>query len=175
MPTDQNRNSSSLSQTGADDRSVPPNLANLQVRLLAGLVDALLLAVPTFVMICFFLGFDQCIDGFIDTLDPTDESEGRTYPLAQWLTGLVVATATTVFWVHWGGKTPGKKVLRIRVVSHPEYGPLSYPRAALRSGLVSVSALTVIGLVVIGLMIAFRKDTRGYHDLVGRTIVVRDV
>ena len=174
MSTDQDLTSTGRSQTRTDDRGVPPNLANLQVRLLAGLVDALVLGMPTFVIICFFLGFDQCIDGFIDTLDPTDEAEARTYPLAQWLTGLVVATVTTVFWIHWGGRTPGKKILRIRVVSYPEYGPLSYPRAALRSSLVCVSALTVMGLVVIGLMVAFREDARGYHDLVGRTIVVRD-
>ncbi len=174
MSADPALTSSESTQSEPGGKSEVPSHASFELRLAAGLVDALVLGAPAFLAICFVMGFDRCVESFLDILDAKEDAASRAIPAAQWLSGLVVAVITTLFWVHWSGRTPGKRVLGLRVVSYPGYGALSYPRAALRSGLAVVSALTVVGLVVIGIMVSFREDKRGYHDLVGRTVVVRE-
>jgi uncharacterized RDD family membrane protein YckC len=47
----------------------------------------------------------------------------------------LLAILTVVLWVNWDGRTPGKKLLRVRIVSYPGYEPLSYGTATVRAAL----------------------------------------
>lgn len=86
-------------------------------------------------------------------------------PPVGWLIG-------SMYWVifHWlWGQTLGKMAMKIRVVT-VEGGPLSLGVAVLRYIGYLLSALT---LGVGYLMVAFRQDKRGLHDLVAGTRVAR--
>ncbi len=111
--------SSESTQSEPGGKSEVPSHASFELRLAAGLVDALVLGAPAFLAICFVMGFDRCVESFLDILDAKEDAASRAIPAAQWLSGLVVAVITTLFWVHWSGRTPGKRVLGLRVVSYP--------------------------------------------------------
>ena len=88
---------------------------------------------------------------------------------------VLLAVITVLLWVNWDGRTPGKKMLRIRIVSYPDYQPFSYRTASIRT-LASLLGLFTLGLAYMAqaVMIAARDDKRGYHDLIARTCVVHD-
>ena len=91
------------------------------------------------------------------------------------LAATALLTAVTVLlWVNWSGRTPGKRLLKIRVVSYPDYQPFSYGTALIRGMLGVASALTLVPYLVIVVMIALRDDKRGFHDIVAKTCVIRD-
>ena len=87
---------------------------------------------------------------------------------------LLLAVATIFLLVNWDGRTPGKKLMRIRIVTYPDYQPFSYGTATVRTVVGAASALTVVGYIVIAFMVALREDKRGYHDMIARTCVVHD-
>ena len=76
--------------------------------------------------------------------------------------------------MNWDGRTPGKKLMKVRIVSYPDYQPFSYGRAAVRTLISLIASVTVVGYVVIALMVANRDDKRGFHDIVARTCVIHD-
>ena len=87
----------------------------------------------------------------------------------------LLTLVTILLWVNWDGRTPGKKLTRIRIVSYPEYRPFSYGTAAVRILISVASALPLLaGYIAIAIMIALREDKRGYHDLLVRTVVVHE-
>jgi len=88
---------------------------------------------------------------------------------------IILATVTILLWVNWDGRTPGKKILRIRIVSYPEYQEFGYRTATIRSIVSTVSAvLLFIPYIAIAIMIVVRDDKRGLHDLLAKTVVVHD-
>ena len=88
---------------------------------------------------------------------------------------VLLAVITILLWVNWDGRTPGKKMMRIRIVSYPDYQPFSYRTASIRT-LASLLGLFTLGLgyMAQAVMIAAREDKRGYHDLVAKTCVIHD-
>jgi len=81
---------------------------------------------------------------------------------------IVGAVYTIGFWVS-RGATPGKMVFGLKVVTE-DGDPIGLDKAALRYIGYWVNVLTLgIGY----LMIAFRKDKRGLHDLIAGTTVIR--
>ncbi|MDA8233586.1 MAG: RDD family protein [Clostridia bacterium] len=74
----------------------------------------------------------------------------------------------TLFWV-FGGQTPGKRLLRTKVVKYDGSG-LSYKDAFIRYW------VWMIGVAMLGIgyfWIAWEKDKRGWNDLAASTYVVR--
>lgn len=73
------------------------------------------------------------------------------------------------FFTYWGGQTPGKMLMRARVVT-TDLGEVSLPRALLRTVCYFASSF-FFGL---GFMIAaFNHEKRALHDLVAGTRVIR--
>ncbi|HEY5639440.1 MAG TPA: RDD family protein, partial [Dehalococcoidia bacterium] len=80
----------------------------------------------------------------------------------------VGATYQIGFWTA-AGATPGKMLMKLKVVD--EHGDqVKIDKAILRYVGYWVSTLT---LLIGYLMIAFRKDKRGLHDLIAGTRVIR--
>lgn len=101
--------------------------------------------------------------------------EGGIFSTGDLVQFVLLGGATVLLWVNWDGRTPGKKLTEIRIVSYPDYGSFGYRTATVRT-LIGVASLLPIpvGYVVIAIMIAGREDKRGYHDIVSNTYVVHD-
>lgn len=97
------------------------------------------------------------------------------YSMDSLLQAMFLTLVTILLWVKWDGRTPGKKVLGLRIVTYPEYRQLSYATAAMRALLSVTGTLTIgVGYLLMALMIGARVDKRGYHDLLAGTCVIRD-
>ena len=73
------------------------------------------------------------------------------------------------FFTYWGGQTPGKMLMRVRVVTK-DFGNLTLLRAFARTLCYFLSSL-FLGLGF--LIAAFDRDKRALHDLIAKTYVVR--
>ncbi len=159
-------------------KSARPRHAGFGVRFGAALIDALIMGVPVYLLLSLVFGFDGGLEGL--SFDWRSADTGETADLGTvlspgfWLNLALLAGITILLWVNWDGRTPGKKLLGLRIVSYPDYGPFSYGTATIRSLLGVVSAGTLVGYAVIALMIALRPDKRGFHDLLAKTCVIHD-
>ena len=136
--------------------------AGVRVRLAAALLDVIIMGIPVYLLRSLIFGFEI-------------ESERISYSPKDLLHAILLVVITVWLWVNWDGRTPGKKLVGIRIVSYPKYQPFSYRTALVRSLLGLVSGLTFgIGYVVMALMIASREDRWGFHDIIANTCVIHD-
>lgn len=73
------------------------------------------------------------------------------------------------FFTYWGGQTPGKMLMRVRVVTK-DFGDLTLLRAFGRSACYFLSSF-FLGLGF--LIVAIDRDKRALHDFIAKTYVVR--
>jgi len=76
-----------------------------------------------------------------------------------------------IFFMAFGGQTPGKMFLRIRVLTKDQQ-PLTPGRAMLRTLGYFISGSLLLGLGF--LMIIFHPQKRALHDLLAGTVVIKD-
>jgi len=82
---------------------------------------------------------------------------------------IVTITVTMIFWRKFRGATPGKKFVHIKIVDAKTLEDIDNRQAITRSFGYIVSTLALlIGFI----MVAFRKDKRGLHDLLADTVVI---
>lgn len=82
---------------------------------------------------------------------------------------IVTITVTMIFWRRNKGATPGKKFVHIKIVDAKTFKEIDNKQAITRSFGYIVSTLAfLIGFI----MVAFRKDKRGLHDLLAGTVVI---
>jgi uncharacterized RDD family membrane protein YckC len=156
----------------------PPH-AGFFIRLIASFFDTLFLALPIGIVVYFLSGgewFDfatywqniqMAMAGNPHALD-TQPQTSFSWELVFELSVLVV---TILFWDKWGGTTPGKRLVGIKIVDAKSYGEISNKQAITRSlGYIPSTLLFGIGF----LMVLFRKDKRALHDLLADTVVVYD-
>ena len=83
---------------------------------------------------------------------------------------ILPAALVILLWVNWSGRTPGKYLLNLRVVTYPGYGgELSAGRAI---GRYLSYFLSVFTLFVGYIMAGARKDKRALHDITAGTCVI---
>ena len=139
-----------------------PRHAGVWVRVAAAIVDFIAMGVPVALVVVVVFSVDL------------EERQGL-FSTPNLVIMALLTVITILLWVNWDGRTPGKKVLRIRIVSYPDCQPFSYGTASLRTVLSLSGALTFgLGYLIQAFMIAAREDKRGYHDLLARTCVVHD-
>jgi uncharacterized RDD family membrane protein YckC len=139
--------------------AVPVEYAGFWVRVAATILDGFILGIPITIFVSFLFGWEWYTGG---------ATSGR----ADFVNFLLSAWVTVAFWVHWGGKTPGKKIMGIRIVTYRDRQEFGYGKALLRCLLgYTVSAL-LLGLGFV--LVAFHKEKRGLHDLIAGTCVVYD-
>lgn len=154
--------------------------AGFWIRFIASFADTIFLALPIAVVIYFL-------------------SDGSWFDLAQYEQNMKAAMAgnanvalsnppqmslrwellfevsvlliTMIFWKRWRGATPGKKFVHIKIVDAKTLGEISNKQALTRSiGYIASTFTFLIGFI----MVAFRKDKRGLHDLLAGTIVIHE-
>ncbi len=151
-------------------RQVPPppaaqipaaTLAGFWIRFAAYLVDSVILSVILFPL-AFGLGM----------LIPASSSpNGLTgaFLLVQLVCGAISLGYVLYFWSA-SGATPGKKILKLKIVRTDGVQPLGLGTAGMRVlGYFVSSFIFCIGFLMIG----FSSDKRGLHDRIAKTRVIR--
>ena len=157
--------------------SHPPKYAGFFIRLLASFFDTLFLAVPLGIVIYLVSGgewFDfgaywhnmqLAMAGNPQALSSQPKTDMRWEMLFEFS----VLVVTIVFWEKWGGTTPGKRLVGIKIVDAKTYKDITNKQAITRSLGYIVSTLPFgIGF----LMVLFRRDKRALHDLLANTVVI---
>ncbi|MDH3960367.1 MAG: RDD family protein, partial [Desulfuromonadales bacterium] len=82
----------------------------------------------------------------------------------------VLSISYAVFFTGYCGQTPGKMVLRIKVI-RTDGSPINYGRAALREVLGKFISSILLGIGY--LMVAFDNRKQGLHDKIADTYVIK--
>jgi uncharacterized RDD family membrane protein YckC len=138
--------------------------AGFWIRVVASLVDSFLAG---FTQFCFALILAMTAGSLMDGMDP--DSSGA-YTMLTTLFGIVFGIVYSVFFTGYCGQTPGKMVLRIKVI-RTNGAEISYGRAFLRE--VPGKFLSVLILGIGYLMVAFDDRKQGLHDRIADTYVVK--
>jgi len=160
-------------------KQVAPRHADFFIRFIASFLDTFFLALPLGVIIYFISG-GAWIDltSFWHNLqlaaagDPAAlQHHPKTSMKWELLFEFSILLVTILFWKQWGGTTPGKRFVGIKIVNAKDYGAISDKQALTRSlGYIPSTLLFGIGF----LMVLFRKDKRALHDLLADTVVIYD-
>ena len=151
--------------------------AGFWIRFLASLLDTIFLALPVGILIYFlsdgnWFDFSQykqnimmAMSGNAHALDTQPQTSIKWELFFE----VSVLLVTILFWKKWRGATPGKRFVGIKIVDAKTYKDIDNKQAIIRSfGYIASTFAFLIGF----LMVAFRKDKRGLHDLLASTIVV---
>jgi uncharacterized RDD family membrane protein YckC len=136
-------------------------------RLIAYILDGILISAAWFVLLTV-----ATIVG-IGSISPDGEITGTG--AGAFLLILFVGTILSLlyfpfFWAR-GGKTPGMRPFRIRVVRDRDGGPVGFGAAILRLIGYAINGMVLyIGFV----WILIDKRRRGWHDLIAGTVVIED-
>jgi len=152
--------------------------AGFWVRFMASFFDTLFLAIPIAIVIYIMSGgewfdFAQYQQNMQAAMAGHAQKalENQPQMSMKWelLFEVTVLLVTIVFWRKWRGATPGKKFMHIKIVDAKTNEDIDNKQAVIRT----VGYFASIFSFMIGfLMVAFRKDKRGLHDLLAGTIVV---
>jgi len=151
--------------------------AGFFIRLVASFLDTLFLALPLGIIVYLLSGgewFDfaqyqqnmqLALLGNPHALDTQPQTSMKWEIVFE----VLVLVVTIIFWREFGGTTPGKKLVGIKIVDAKTLGDITNKQAITRSlGYIPSTLLFGVGF----LMVAFRKDKRALHDLLADTIVI---
>lgn len=153
--------------------------AGFWIRFVASFLDTLFLALPVGIVIYFlsdgnWFDFSQyqqniqmAMSGNVHALD----QQPKTSLKWELLFEVSVLLVTMIFWRRWRGATPGKKFVHIKIVDAKSFEEIDNKQAITRSLGYFVS---ILALLIGFLMVGFRKDKRGLHDLLAATAVIYD-
>ena len=154
--------------------------AGFGIRFIASFMDTLFLALPIGIVIYFlsdgnwfdFTQYKQNIlaamSGNVNKAITNMPQVDRTWDVINFI---VLITVSMIFWKKWRGATPGKRFANIKIVDAKTFRGIDNKQAITRSFGYLVSTFTfLIGF----LMVLFREDKRGLHDLLAGTAVIYD-
>ena len=153
--------------------------AGFWIRFFASFADTIFLALPIAIIIYFasdgswfdFAQYQSNMQAAM-TGNASDALNNPPKMTMKWelLFEVSVLLITMIFWRRWRGATPGKKFVHIQIVDAKNLSEITNTQALTRSIGYIASTFTIIGF----LMVAFRKDKRGLHDLLAGTVVIHD-
>ena len=154
--------------------------AGFWIRFIASFLDTVFLALPVAIVIYFlsdgswfdFSQYQQNIAyAMSGNADKALSNQPQTSLKWELLFEVSVLVVTVMFWRRWRGATPGKRFVHIKIVDAKTFEDVNNTQAITRSIGYIVSTLAfLIGFI----MVAFRKDKRGLHDLLAGTSVIYD-
>lgn len=152
--------------------------AGFWIRFVASFADTLFLALPVAVLIYFlsdgnWFDFSQYQQNIAYAMSGNASKALASQPQTslKWelLFEVSVLLVTMIFWRRWRGATPGKKLVKIKIVDFKTHQDIDNKQALTRSlGYIISTLLFLIGFI----MVAFRKDKRGLHDMLAGTAVI---
>ena len=154
--------------------------AGFWIRFIASLADTIFLALPLAVVIYFlsdgnWFDFELYQQNLQYAMSGNAVKALETQPQMsmKWelLFEFSVLLITMLFWKRWRGATPGKKFVHIKIVDNKTHKDINNTQAITRSfGYLASTFAFLLGFIMVG----FRKDKRGLHDLLAGTIVIYD-
>ena len=133
--------------------------AGFWIRVLAALIDTVLVLLITVPLVGWFYGWDEVAFG----------SDSNFKPLRFTIEGLLPALATLVFW-RYRAATPGKIAIRARIVDARTGEAPSLLQLIVRYLGYFVSIFPFfLGLIWVGI----DRRKQGFHDKLARTVVIR--
>jgi uncharacterized RDD family membrane protein YckC len=162
---------------GADPLAGMPPLAEPGRRILARLIDFLIISIPLYLI---SLPFGGAVDvSSDDGNDDFGSAIGNTYTGHQlvWsLIGLVVYVAYDTYFTHKDGRTPGKRLLKMRVAMLNDGSVPDTSSSLMRAVVLWLPALLCCPclwwLINIVLMFTDKPYRQGLQDKAGKTVVV---
>ena len=160
-------------------QKIEVNYAGFWIRFIASFLDTFFLALPVGIVIYFLSGGDwfdfsqyqqniqMAMSGNTHALDTQPHTSFKW----EFLFEFSVLIVTILFWDKWQGATPGKKFVHVKIVDAKTFKDITNKQAITRS-LAYIPSILSFGIGF--LMIAFRKDKRGLHDLIAGTAVIYD-
>lgn len=151
--------------------------AGFMVRIIASFLDTLFLALPVAVVIYFlsdgnWFDFSQYLQNLKMAMSGNSNALNnlpKTDKTWEMINLIITITITMIFWKKYKGATPGKKFCKIRIVDAQTFKEVNNQQALTRIIGMFVSIFTLgIGFI----MVAFRDDKRGLHDLLAGTVVI---
>ncbi len=151
--------------------------AGFFVRFIASFLDTLFLALPIAIVIYFlsdgnWFDFSQYQQNMQMAMSGnTNALNNQPVTSLKWelLFEVSVLIITMLFWKRFKGATPGKRLVHIKIVDAKTFKDIDNKQAITRSfGYIVSTLLFLIGFI----MVAFRKDKRGLHDLLAQTAVI---
>lgn len=154
--------------------------AGFWVRFVASFWDTLFLAVPLGIVVYYlsdgaWFDFSAYQENIAYAMSGNAQKALANQPQTsmKWelLFEFSVLIVSVLFWEKWRGATPGKKLVKIKIVDAKTFADIDNKQAITRSfGYIVSSLLFFVGF----LMVAFRKDKRGLHDFLAGTVVVHE-
>lgn len=154
--------------------------AGFWVRFTASFLDTLFLALPVAVVIYFLSNgnwFDLSVyqQNLIYAMNGNATAALSHQPRTSFTWELIfeisVLVVTIIFWRRWRGATPGKKIVKIKIVDAKTFDDITNKQAITRSlGYIISTIPFLLGFIIV----AFRKDKRAFHDLLAGTAVIYD-
>ncbi|MFF2138862.1 RDD family protein [Streptomyces sp. NPDC058193] len=162
---------------GADPLAGMPPLAEPGKRILARLIDFLIISIPLYLI---SLPFGGAVDvSSDDGNDDFGNAVGNAYTGHQlvWsLIGLVVYVAYDTYFTHKDGRTPGKRLLKMRVAMLNDGSVPDTSSSLMRAVVLWLPALLCCPclwwLINIVLMFTDKPYRQGLQDKAGKTVVV---
>ncbi len=152
--------------------------AGFWVRFIASLLDTFFLALPIAVVVYFvsdgnWFDFAQYQQNMAYAMNANAHKALAMQPQTSLKWELIfevsVLLVTMLFWKRWRGATPGKRLVKIKIVDFKTHQEIDNKQALTRSLGYIISTLPfLIGF----LLVAFRKDKRALHDLLAGTVVL---
>lgn len=139
---------------------VDPEPAGFWLRVLAATIDSLVCNTVIFVM-SLSLGY---------LFKTSHYSFNEMAQLIVMAMGIIVTLFYYIFFTGYGGQTPGKMALQIKVI-HNNGTQVSYGQAIMRETIGKMISYLLLGIGY--LMVAFRRDKRAMHDLLASTRVIK--
>lgn len=153
------------------------NYAGFGIRFIASMADTIFLALPIAIVIYFlsdgsWFDFAQYQKNVLMAMSGNSHAlDAQPQTSLKWelLFEVSVLLVTMLFWKRFRGATPGKKLVHIKIVDAKTLEEIDNKQAITRSlGYIVSTFVLFIGF----LMVAFRKDKRGLHDLLAGTVVI---
>jgi len=152
--------------------------AGFWIRFLASFLDTLFLALPVAILIYFlsdgswfdFSSYKQNIS-FALSGNATKALASQPEVSLFWevLFEISLLVVTLIFWKQNKGATPGKRFVGIKIIDAKTHNEIGTKQAITRSfGYIISTLVLLVGFI----MVAFRDDKRGLHDLLADTLVV---
>jgi uncharacterized RDD family membrane protein YckC len=137
--------------------------AGFGIRLGAYLIDSIILGIAV-ILIVFLTGVLAAV------IAPKSPGFAGLLSVLGWLLGMAAGIGYLL--VPWArsGITPGKKLLKLKIVSEDGIEPLGYRKAGLRIlGYMASGMIFYVGFI----MVAFTEGHKGLHDMIAGTRVVK--
>ena len=151
--------------------------AGFWIRFIASFLDTLFLALPVAIVV-YFLSDGNWFDFTLYQQNLQMAMNGNLHALDkqpdpsffwEFIFEISVLIVTIIFWEKWRGATPGKKFVHIKIIDKETHQDISNKQAITRSlAYIPSTLLFLFGFIIV----AFRKDKRGLHDILAGTVVI---